>query len=303
MLPVKRGLTLLTALLGAPGLAFAHGGHYAWARPGWTWDPLVTAPLAVTLLWYGVGWRRLAARSTRNREAIRRGAVYFAAGWLLLVAALVSPLHQAGERSFTFHMAEHELLMLAAAPLLALSRPMPVFLWAFPAGGRQALGAVARVPALKRLWRMLADPIIATLIQALALWGWHAPALFDLALASPFWHVVQHLFFLLSALFFWTAMLRPRDASEGLGPEPLCLFATAVISGALGAFMAFSGSPWYAGYARLGLASFGLTPTEDQQMAGLIMWIPGGLVHAGAALAILAAALREPTSARRAHAL
>ncbi len=302
MLGVRAAKLTLAALLAAPAAALAHGGGQPWTRPGWTLDPVITVPLVLSLGLYLIGWRKLAGRSARNAGSMRRGMVLFLAGWSLLVAALVSPLHQAGERSFTFHMAEHELLMLAAAPLLVLGRPMPVFLWGFPAAGRQALGPVARVPSLKSLWRTLTDPIVATLLQALALWGWHAPVLFDTALADPFWHAVQHLCFLVTALLFWSAMLTRRHGA-GLGPEPLCLFATAMISGALGAFMAFSGSPWYAGYARLGLASFGLTPAEDQQMAGLIMWIPGGLVHAGAALAILAAALREPTSARRAHAL
>jgi putative membrane protein len=65
------------------------------------------------------------------------------------------------------------------------------------------------------------------------------------------------------------------------------------VSGALGAFMAFSSSPWYAGYTSLGLAPFGLTPAEDQQLAGLLMWIPGGLVHAFAALALLPRWLRD----------
>jgi cytochrome c oxidase assembly factor CtaG len=59
--------------------------------------------------------------------------------------------------------------------------------------------------------------------------------------------------------------------------------------------MALSSSPWYAGYAGLGMAPFGLTPAEDQQLAGLLMWIPGGLVHAVAALVLLARSLRERT--------
>jgi cytochrome c oxidase assembly factor CtaG len=72
----------------------------------------------------------------------------------------------------------------------------------------------------------------------------------------------------------------------------LCLFATSVVSGALGAMMAFSQSPWYPSYARLGLTPFGLSPAEDQQLAGLLMWIPGGAVHAAAALVAVAAVLK-----------
>ena len=92
-------------------------------------------------------------------------------------------------------------------------------------------------------------------------------------------------------------MVRARATARRPGPgrhgvSLLCLFATSAISGALGALMAFSESPWYAGYAAVGMTPAGLTPAEDQQIAGLLMWIPGGLVHAGAALALVGAALR-----------
>jgi putative membrane protein len=139
-------------------------------------------------------------------------------------------------------------------------------------------------------WRALTAPVTATLLQAVSLWLWHAPRLFDLALASPGWHIVQHLSFLLTALLFWWAMLHGRERRVGIAVG--CLFFTATISGALGALMAFSSSPWYAGYASSGLDAFGLTPAEDQQLAGLLMWIPGGLVHVVAGLALFAQRLR-----------
>ena len=98
-------------------------------------------------------------------------------------------------------------------------------------------------------------------------------------------HILQHLCFLGSALLFWWAMVHGRG---GPGVAALCLFLTSMIGGALGALMTFAASPWYADYAAMGMTPFGLTPTEDQQLAGLLMWIPGGAVHAGAALAVLA---------------
>ena len=259
------------------------------APPGWTWDGSVTVPLTLALGLFAAGWFRLQRRARRGSAGLARRAVLFAAGWLGLAAAVVSPLHQAGERAFSMHMAEHELLMLAAAPLLVLSNPLAVMLWSFPAAGRRWLGALGHVRALTLFWRAATQPVTATLIQAAVLWLWHAPALFDLALADPAWHIVQHVCFLVSALLFWTAMIRP--GRSGRGVAVLCLFATSMVSGALGALMAFSESPWYAGYAALGTDPFGLSPAEDQQIAGLLMWIPGGLVHAGAALALIAAML------------
>jgi putative membrane protein len=129
------------------------------------------------------------------------------------------------------------------------------------------------------------------LLQAISLWLWHAPKLFDLALANPGWHIVQHLSFLVTALLFWWAVLHGRERRVGIAVG--CLFFTATVSGALGALMAFSSSPWYAGYAASGLDAFGLTPAEDQQLAGLLMWIPGGLVHALAVLELFARRLRH----------
>ena len=271
--------------------AQAHGGAAAPAAgPGWTWDPWITGPLALSAALFAVGWIRLRRRSRQGADRLVRRAAWFAAGWLTLAAALVSPVHQAGERAFSAHMLEHELLMLLAAPLLVLSEPLGAMIWAFQAKTRRGLGGVSTWPPLSRLWRICTEPVTATLAQAAALWLWHAPSLFDLALASDGWHVVQHLSFLITALLFWTAMLRPGPGRQGL--SVLCLFATSVISGALGALMAFSESPWYAGYAAMGMTPAGLAPAEDQQIAGLLMWIPGGLVHAGAALVLVAAALK-----------
>ena len=283
---MRLGAGLLLALAAAP--AFAHSGEVH--TPGWSLEPWIVAPLLLSAVLFGVGWRRLLARSGHGAAAMRRRAVLFVLGWLVLAGAVVSPLHEAGERSFTAHMVEHELMMLAAAPLLVASEPIAVMLWAFPAAARRRLGGWGKQRLIALPWRVLTEPITATVIQALALWVWHAPALFEAALAREGWHIAQHLSFLVSALLFWSAVLH-RRGSRGLAAG--CLFATSIIGGALGAFMALSESPWYASYAAMGLAPMGLTPAEDQQLAGLLMWIPGGMVHAVVALALVAAMLRR----------
>jgi len=282
---------LIAALLAwaFAGPAFAHAVAGP-ERYAWSWDPWITIPLAVGVGLFLGGWRRLHGRSVHGVDGLRRRGFLFVLGWTVLAGALVSPLHQAGERSFTAHMLEHELLMLAAAPLLVLAEPLGVMLWAFPAAGRRALGRSIRTAALPSLSRRLTAPVFATLAQAAALWLGHAPSLFDRALRSDGWHVAQHLSFLITALLFWSAMLTRRRRNPGVAA--LCLFATSVVSGALGAMMAFARSPWYAPYSELGMAPLGLTPMEDQQLAGLLMWAPGGAVHVAAALAVIATALR-----------
>jgi putative membrane protein len=273
-----RRLLLPAALLVMAAPAHAHGGsHDGWA-PDWT----VAFPLLLFAGLYAVGASRLWARSTLGRGALRRDSALFAVGWLALAGAVASPLHEAGEHSFTLHMIEHEIIMLLASLLIVAARPGPALLWGFPAGARKAVASVGR--GAGPAWRLISDPVAATLLQALALIGWHMPALFDRALEAEGWHVAQHLSFLFTALLFWWAMAHGRSGRRGWGTSALCLFVTSLIGGALGALMAFSASPWYAPYAALGMTPTGLSPAEDQQLAGLVMWIPGGMVHAGAAL-------------------
>jgi putative membrane protein len=273
------------------GLAALHAGAHELGSgsPGWSLSPVVVGPLLLSALLYAIGYRRLIARSGLGRDQHRRNALRFVFGWLILAGALVSPLHEGGERSFTLHMIEHELIMVPAAWLIAVSRPLGVMLWALPAGARRALGGGAR------WWRSLADPVVATGLQALALIIWHAPPLFDRALGHETWHIAQHLSFLTTALLFWYAVSRTAESAALVGAT--CLFVTSLVGGGLGALMAFSTSPWYAGYAALGLMPMGLTPAEDQQLAGLIMWIPGGMAHATGALLLLAKALRPRETA------
>jgi cytochrome c oxidase assembly factor CtaG len=254
-------------------------------------------PLLAAAALYATGYARLRRRSGPGRGELARRARLFCAGMAVLAAAALSPLHALGARSFTAHMAEHELIMLAAAPLLVLARPLAVLFWALPAALRRTLAAIPRSAAGAGTWRVITDPLLATVLQAAALWVWHLPSLFDRALKSEAWHAGQHLSFFVTALLFWQAMLAPRRSPW---TAAALLFATSMVTGALGAFMALSESPWYGPYAALGLAAFGLTPAQDQQLAGVLMWVPGGLFHAAVAMLLLAPALRA-TSREAAH--
>jgi putative membrane protein len=287
---VRRALVPLVVTIVWPEAAWAHpsaAGHV------WVFEPWLVVCVFAPLLLYAIGAVRLARRSSVRWVERRRGHLLFAAGWLSLAGGALSPLHGMSDRSFTLHMIEHEIFMLVAAPLLVLSRPLGPMLWAFPAAGRRALAAAGRTPWLRGPWRALTAPVTATVLQAAALWLWHAPGLFGLALESEGWHAAQHLSFLLTAVLFWQAMFDLQRRRGGAGQAAACLFVTSLVAGALGALMAFSSGPWYARYATLGMAPFGLSPVADQQLAGLLMWIPGGLVHAGAALWCVSAALNR----------
>lgn len=282
----------LFALLGAP--AAAHDGHSH--TPGWTFDPLLVVPLALLLVVYVAGAVQLSRRSKIRRNK----ALLFVSGWAVLTLSLLSPLHEGGEVSFTLHMIEHELIMLVATALLAASGAGGTLAWGLPRPLRQALGGGWRRP-LSAVWKRLTEPVTATIFQAVAMWVWHVPALFDKALTSDGWHIAQHSSFIGTSLIFWWAMLHPNGGRAGYGTSAACLFITSLVGGALGALMAFSQSPWYGPYAAMEMSGIGLDPKADQQLAGLLMWIPGGLVHAGAALLIFYRWLTPPES-RHAHA-
>jgi len=276
MLAVRLIASMMLLLNAMP--ASAHGNHEG--PLAWTLSPELLLPLGLSLLIYLVGWARLSKRaSTPVRPAL------FLTGWTVLTLSLISPLHEAGERSFTMHMIEHELIMLVATLLLASSGAGGVLSWGLPKPLRLALGGNWKSP-LQSLWKTLTEPVTATAMQAVVMWSWHAPPLFDRALDSFGWHIAQHACFFISSLLFWWAMLHPRSRSSGYGVSAACLFATSLIGGALGALMSFSSSPWYADYAAMGMTGVGLDPVDDQRLAGLIMWIPGGLVHGAAALVL-----------------
>jgi putative membrane protein len=190
-------------------------------------------------------------------------------------------------------MVQHELLMVAAAPLLILGRPLVPFLWALPMRWRRVLGTWSAAQPVRAAWRTLTRPSIAWTIHAAAIWVWHVPALFQATLESEVVHSVQHLSFLGSALLFWWALLRGREGRLGAPAAVVYLFTTAVHTSILGALLTFSTRTWYPLY-HTSTGAWGLTSLEDQQLAGLIMWIPAGLGYLIAALAIAASWLREP---------
>ncbi|HYJ47760.1 MAG TPA: cytochrome c oxidase assembly protein, partial [Pyrinomonadaceae bacterium] len=199
--------------------------------------------LALTAWLYWRGARRVWRESReRGRWTRKREAWAFGFGWLALFVALVSPLHPWGEVLFSAHMTQHEVLMLVAAPLLVLGRPVVPFLWALPLGWRQKVGEIGKQKQVRAVWRAVTNPLTAWAIHAIALWVWHVPALFDATLTSDFVHTLQHLSFLGSALLFWWALIHGRRGLMGYGAAVLYMFTTSVHSGALGALITFARS-------------------------------------------------------------
>ncbi len=255
----------------------AHAGHH---QLTWSWEPVTIALLAVSAILYAIGTARI-------RQSIKIWQpVAFAVGWLALVVALISPLDALGGILFSAHMAQHEILMIVAAPLLVLGRPVIAFLWALPAKWRVHFGHLARP------WHFISGPFLATVLHAIALWIWHLPSLYQATLGNEFIHALQHSSFLLTAALFWWALIHGRYGRMGYGVAVVYVFVTAAHSGALGALIAFSPRVLYPIYQST-TAQWGLDPIEDQQLAGIIMWIPAGVLMTILGVALFAAWLGE----------
>lgn len=292
--PTGRVLFAVLFSLFAAAAALAHDGRPHSLRElvvNWTWDPLILISLALSIWLYFRGVGELWRESAVGRGILHWQTCSYGLGWLALVLALVSPLHALGEVLFSAHMVQHEVLMLVAAPLLVLGRPLIAYLWALPPEWRRRVGGWSKAGWWQRLWRAGSGTFAAWAIHGVALWVWHLPALFQATLASDFVHTLQHVSFLGSALLFWWALIHGRQGVMGYGAAVLYVFSTAMHSGLLGALLTVTTRLWYPSYRGLTVA-WGLTPLEDQQLGGLVMWVPGGIVYAGAGLLLFAAWLR-----------
>ena len=268
----------------------------------WDWEPGIVLPLAIAAVLYARGlrllWDEHVGRGIRVWEAAA-----FATGWIVSFLALLSPLHAVSEQLFVAHMVQHELLMVVAAPLLVVGRPLVPMLWALPSRARRRVGAVTRQRAVRVSWGFLSRPLVAFVVHGIAIWLWHAPALYQATLRSDAIHALQHLSFFGTALLFWWTIVHAhapggRARAVSFGSAVLLLFGTALHSGALGALLTFSRTLWYPAYASAA-RSWGLTPFEDQQLAGLVMWIPASFAYLVAALFLFAGWLRA--SEERVH--
>lgn len=279
-------LVLVLAL--APAALHAHAPEAGLVHEaaGWTVEPWVLACLALAALLYLRGLAALWRHAGIGRGIGRARAAAFAVAWLAIVAALVSPLDALGRHLFVGHMLQHALLTVVAAPLMVLARPLAAWTWALAPAARRHVGAAFHHPAWRVPWRVLTTPLMAFALHAIALWAWHAPAAFEAALRSDTVHTLQHLSFLLTALLFWWTLLRPGPRSaEGIAM--LSLFATMLHSGALGALLALAPRAFYAPYLATAPA-WGLDALTDQQLGGLVMWVPAGLAYLAVGLVLAA---------------
>jgi putative membrane protein len=238
----------------------------------WVWPVSIVLPLAIAAVIYGMGTVRLYYRGTNTRALCP--ALFFFGGWLSLIVALDSPIHELSERHFWVHMTQHEILMLVSAPLLVLGRPVYVALWALPQRSRLAVSGLLRPGMVRSVWSAISAPFTAWLLSSLTLWIWHTPFLFDAALRSDFVHGLQHLSFLATSLLFWWTLVEINDRRLTHGGAILYLFITTLEMSLLSSLLTFSARVWFSPYIATDMTL--QLALQDQQLGGLIMWVPAG---------------------------
>lgn len=243
----------------------------------WHPNPLIVLGLAGGTVLYVRG--RSGDSTWRDRCA--------ALALVALVVTLVSPLDAAAAALASAHMVQHLGLTLVAAPLLVVAAPLGPAWRATPAPVRRVVSPA--VPPLRAAAAALSRPVPAWLLHTGALWLWHSAVLYDAALRNPLVHGVEHISFLATGVLFWNAVLGRRSPTPA-GPGLLLVFTMTLQGVLLAALLTFASDPWYAYEAT---EAWGLDPLTDQQLAGLVMWVPGGLLYTAIGLALVARWIAE----------
>jgi len=241
----------------------------------WNLDPILMAVLMVVVVFYALRteqgpWRRATVAPWRR--------ACFYGGWTLGAAAVISPLCALSVSLFSARIGQHMVLEMIVAPLIALGRP-------------SALLAGRREPSHGRPMASHAHGALAASgAFAVALWFWHAPGPYTATFESDAVYWLMHLTAFGTALWLWTALL--DSTRDRLGDFLAAALATTLQMGFLGAVITFAADPIYRVHW-LTTAPWGLTPLQDQQLGGVIMWIPAGAVLLVAIVAVTALAMQR----------
>ena len=269
-----RGLSALLILLSGPVLAHDPSGPTLLLN----WLSWV---LGLSLVGYLAGLWRAQRQPGFGRIAL------FLSGWTLLALSLIGPIETWAHVSLAGHMTQHMLLLAVVPPLLLLARPMPQYMLALPAQARRRVG-----PLLGRIYGgTAATPFTAFLVHGLVIWLWHLPLPYQIVLEYQLMHDAVHLMFFGTGMWFWWSLIAPGRLGQGsFGSAAVLAVLTMMHMGMLGALMTFAPQLLYpehpAGFA-------GFDQLSDQQLAGLLMWVPGGLIYTIAALALTGLWLRR----------
>jgi putative membrane protein len=265
----------------------------------WSFPVGLTCCLLAVAILYSWGWWR--ARTRFPREIWVARLIAFVGGLLFIWIVIGSPLRSLDHTLLTAHMVQHLLLMAGAAPLIVLGVPAVLFLHCIPQSSLWRDGSVLRHPWVQWTGHALTHPAFCLFAPSLTLIAWHIPALFELAMRSPGWHIVQQVSFFATGILLWWPVIQPWP-SVARWPRwaiPLYLFFATLPCDALSAFLTFCDRSIYPSY-QSGTLPFGLSALSDQQLAGSLMWVCVTFIYLLPAVAItmqiLAPSSRQRTS-------
>ena len=283
------GIAIAGLALPAHVLAHEVAGDLPTAVPGpldaiadWSFDPTIQVPILLAALFYAWAFLRVRRDHPANPSPVSR-LVLFLTGLFVIEYALQGPVDHYEAVLFSDHMIQHLLLMMVAAPFIAMSAPITLLL-------RVASPRVrARwiLPILRsRLIRLATHPLVGSVVFAGVLWATHFSPVYELALTNPVVHDLEHITYLVAAFLFWWPLVG-RDPSPWHVPHPIRLGAMLLqmFQGSfLGIAIMNAGKPLYPYYASIHLSY--ISTIGDQQLAGAIMWGGGGTVMLFAGLLV-----------------
>src|SRR6478752_1433121 len=252
----------------------------------WPFEPVVLIGVELAAVLYWIGGIRLAR--TRHDSAGRWRDAAFWLGLLTILVALQSPLEMFARQLFWVHMVQHLLLMVVAAPLLALASPWTRLWRALPLRLRRSVARPVfmspRMAWLRVAYRQVSRPSVVWVLSAANLWLWHLPPLYDLTLS----HHLEHTLFLVLGIAFWAHLIDQRPFHGPLGTLARAgyVFLAMVQSWGLAGVLSYATVPFYS-YALLPSRPGGISALTDQQLGGGMMWVPGAITYSIALIVFL----------------
>lgn len=280
-----RALALAGGLMVPAGGALAHAGHDhpPTLATAFSPSPWLLLPLTAWMLLYAVGLRRLWGRAGTGAGVTLAGLAAAVAGLVVLLLSTTWPLDAYGEWSLAAHIAQHMLIIAFVPPLLLAGQPLAVAAHALPTGLARRLHRRLGAASARAAGSLTA----ASVAHGVVLCAWHLPAATTAALRSDPVHWLMHGSFLASGLWLWTAMWRRiRDPEVGAGAGVVAMVAVMMQMGFLGALLTFSTRPLYPVYAERA-PQLGLDVMADQQLAGVLMWVPSCIPYLAGAMWLL----------------
>ena len=268
--------------------AFAHTEAALTEQTAWSaWEltPDVVILSALAVLFYGVG---VARRRAFSEPEIWRHLMYFG-GVGAVFLSLASPIDPIAEHLFFVHQIQHLWLRMIGPMLIALSWPQAILAAGLRATfGRNLLKPIASHSTVGHVFHVLGDPVVATILFVAALYAWEVPAYHDFAQLNEPVHYLMHVTMLLAGLLFWWRVFDRRPAPQGLryGVRLMMLWLATISNIVLGAYTVLKAPVLYHAYEVTGRL-FGFAALADEQIGGIIIWIPGSMMCLVAVLIVI----------------